>query len=50
MSVTEFAGVTKDKARGAISKGGLYEFWRNAIQINSKIKSFAAILRIITGK
>ncbi|MEV4581885.1 hypothetical protein AB0K16_52500 [Nonomuraea jabiensis] len=27
MSVTEFAGVTKDKARGAISKGGLYEFW-----------------------
>ncbi|MEV4181740.1 hypothetical protein AB0J28_09890 [Streptosporangium canum] len=27
MSVTEFAGVTKDKDRGITSKGGLYEFW-----------------------
>ncbi|MEV4526516.1 hypothetical protein [Streptosporangium sp. NPDC049304] len=27
MSVTEFAGVTKDKDRGVTSKGGLYEFW-----------------------
>ncbi|WP_440072314.1 hypothetical protein [Streptosporangium sp. OZ121] len=26
MSVTEFAGVTKDKDRGITSKGGLYEF------------------------
>ncbi|MGS2640881.1 hypothetical protein [Streptosporangium sp. LJ11] len=27
MSVTEFAGVTKDEDRGITSKGGLYEFW-----------------------
>ncbi|MEU4836257.1 hypothetical protein [Streptosporangium sp. NPDC023615] len=27
MSVTEFAGVTKDKDRGITSRGGLYEFW-----------------------
>ncbi|MFI7135857.1 hypothetical protein ACIBQ1_60145 [Nonomuraea sp. NPDC050153] len=27
MSVTEFAGVAKDKDRGITSKGGLYEFW-----------------------
>ncbi|GAA2997726.1 hypothetical protein [Streptosporangium longisporum] len=27
MSVTEFAGVTKDKDRGISSTGGLYEFW-----------------------
>ncbi|MDX3103582.1 hypothetical protein [Nonomuraea angiospora] len=27
MSVTEFAGVTKDKDRGVTSNGGLYEFW-----------------------
>ncbi|MEV3978562.1 DUF5615 family PIN-like protein [Nonomuraea sp. NPDC049758] len=37
--------VTRD--RGRQMDGG---FGRNAIQINSKIKSFAAILRIITGK
>ncbi|MET9246178.1 DUF5615 family PIN-like protein [Nonomuraea sp. NPDC003709] len=37
--------VTRD--RGRQMDGG---FGRNAIQINSKISSFAAILRIITGK
>ncbi|NBE95198.1 hypothetical protein FE391_20165 [Nonomuraea sp. KC401] len=27
MSVTQFAGVTKDEHRGVTSKAGLYEFW-----------------------